>query len=278
MDAPQIFQWKLALTQLSSKPVRWSAEGCAGLVWLLYTGQERWSDGGEAQDATNIGPRGCRPPATQKGRGTAKLGGVLTYLSQTSQYINDLLCIYSLVYCVPSAYTCKVRELVTLPPISYVTLDPMVSSSFPPKDRWPCYFQGKDVVPCVKRSPWVKRSQSASGEAGTCPTAMAGRAEMIMKGHRKKFKLQTWLWSLWISSHLANHGVFTCPGGYRWTLPQWLSPWKKPSWLCSVSHLWTTEVFGDWLRFPALAPAAWGKASALPPPSQRCLFGKCFHL
>ena len=102
---------------------------------------------------TDIGLRGFRPPAVQKGRGAVNLGGVLMYLSQASWYLNDLLRICCIIYWVPFAHTCKERELVALPQISYFVLAPMVSSNFLPKDTLPCCFQGKYIFPWVQRSP-----------------------------------------------------------------------------------------------------------------------------
>lgn len=106
-----------------------------------------------------------------------------SYVFQPSLTVPKLFTAFSALFIV-SLLPAHARYM---PQLSYIIWDPMVFSNFPPKDRLPCYFQGKYIVPCVKKCPWVKRSQSTSGEAGTCPTAMSEWAEMTMKGHWKSF-------------------------------------------------------------------------------------------
>lgn len=129
----------------------------------------------QAQDAIDLGLRGCRSPAMQKKRrGTVHLGGVLC-ISQPSLTVPKLvLCICCIIFCVPFAHTCKEPELVALQQTSYLILAPMVSSNFPPKGRLPCWFQSKYIFSLgAEVSLGEKVPVITSGEAGTCPAAMA---------------------------------------------------------------------------------------------------------
>lgn len=208
------------------------------LLHLSHGGQ--W----QVQDATNTGLRGWCHPAMQKGSGTLNLGGVLVYLIQASWSLNYLLCICCIIHWVPFAHTCKEHEPVALPQISYTILAPTVPSYSPPKDRLPCYFQGKYVYPWLQNCPWMKRTQPTSGEAGSCPAAVAEWVEIIPKGHGNSSSIKVLLVTV-NKEPPCYPQVFTCPGGHCWTLLLWLPLWRGHH-RHGAFPVWSTEAFRDW--------------------------------